>query len=271
MEITENKLRQYLLRNLPDEEAEQLDIQIINDESLEEAFQNAEESLMEEYLEGMLSPSEARLFHENFLGSSERESELKHLFLLKRYAKKKAEQEQLTRQEIKTRNVFFRKLKSFFGFSFPLPAAVIVLIVLGLLLTGVFFYKGDESEIAALNQNQLNDISQYKNLSNLSLSSGTFREAPSGNALSENGMTENVLLRLALPSDIMTGGFFNIKITSQQKTVATLKHIRSYDNQNGRELRLLLPSAQLKKGSYKIEAAPENGQEAPVLYTFTIQ
>jgi hypothetical protein len=50
MEITENKIRQYLLGNLP-EEAEKIDLRIISDKNLEESLYLAEERLMEDYLE----------------------------------------------------------------------------------------------------------------------------------------------------------------------------------------------------------------------------
>lgn len=272
MEITENKIRQYLLGNLPEEEAEKIDLRIISDKNLEESLYLAEERLMEDHLEKTLSISDLKLFHENFLTSRERKSELKHLAQLKTYAQKKGDQreESASSQRITNSDSFFQKLKGFFGFNIPLVASLSVLIVLGLLM-GVFFYNRSESEIAHLDQKELSDISEYKDLSNLNLISGAFRDAPSASILAKDKLTENVLFRLALPSGITTETFFDIQIRDEQKPIATLKHVRPYSNPNGREIRLVVPSSVLKKGNYKIEAVPENAQNDLVSYSFTIQ
>jgi hypothetical protein len=271
MEIAENKIRQYLLGNLSEEEAEKIDLRIISDKNFEELLYFAEESLMEDYLEKTLSPSDIKLFHENFLVSPERKNELKHLSLLKSHTQNKPEQsEEPVSQSIISSDNFFQKLKVFFGLNIPLVAALSVLIVSGLLI-GVFLYDRSENELVRLAQTELSNVSEYKDLSNLSLISGTFRDAPGGGGLKKEALTDNTFFRLALPSGNFSEVFFNIKISREQKAVATLEHIRPYDNQNGQELRLLLPSSLLEKGDYKIEAAPENATEAPIVYSFTVR
>jgi hypothetical protein len=91
------------------------------------------------------------------------------------------------------------------------------------LLIGVFFYNRSESEIAHLDQKELSDMSEYKDLSNLNLISGAFRDAPSASILAKDKLTENVLFRLALPSGITTETFFDIQIRDEQKPIATFK------------------------------------------------
>lgn len=68
-EINIANLKQYLLGNLPPQEAEAIDLQIISDESSEEKLLWAESELMEDYLDETLSPTDVELFKENFLVS----------------------------------------------------------------------------------------------------------------------------------------------------------------------------------------------------------
>ena len=51
MDNDAKKLKRYLLGNLEENDAENLDLQIIGDKNLEEGLYLAEEALMEDYLD----------------------------------------------------------------------------------------------------------------------------------------------------------------------------------------------------------------------------
>lgn len=288
MEITENKIRQYLLGSLSQEEIELFDLQIILNAALEERLLLAEEKLMEDYLEGTLSTAEKELFQKNFLASQERYAQLNQLSLLKNYAQKNlglrgsanltGENAALDLKPAE-RPTFFQKLKNLISTNLPLTATVTVLTIIGLIL-GLFIYqKGRENmgagdEVASLNQKDLSDLSNYKNLSSLSLISGSFRSTAAGsnNVLKKDAASEYFLLRLALPTiNNQNENSFNVRISAEEKLLARLDHLRSYNNQNGQELRLLLPSSHFQRGTYKIEVVPEGKNDVPFIFSFKVE
>ncbi len=275
MENDAIKLRQYLLGSLQEKEAEELDLQIIGNKSLEEEFYLAEDALMEDYLDETLSAAEVELLHKNFLISEARKDQLRELAALKNYA------QNTIRKEVsgKPADNFFQKLKNAFTLNFR-PAAV----ALGLLLTGIlaigiwqFGLSGStdeiallEKEAAALNGQDLSDLGKYENFSKLSLFSGLLRSSDSAPKLSADGLSGIILIRLALPPE-ENSNVFNAKITRNQKDIVSLNQMPVYSNQSGKEIRLLLPFSFFKNGEYKIELLPENGKDFPVNYSFTVQ
>src|SRR5437763_2043708 len=84
------KLKQYLLGNLSQEAAAEIDLRIIEDDALTEHLALAESDLIEDYLEGSLSTEELALFNSNFLTSADRKQQLGEISLLKRYARDQA-------------------------------------------------------------------------------------------------------------------------------------------------------------------------------------
>lgn len=87
MSTGNEKIKQYLLGNLTPDEAREMDLRIISGASLEDELLAAEDDLMDDYLDGILSPADAELFRRNFLVSDERRAALQHLAGLKKYAR----------------------------------------------------------------------------------------------------------------------------------------------------------------------------------------
>ena len=114
MENDTIKLRQYLLESLQEKEAEELDLQIISNKSLEEELYLAEDALIEDYLDETLPAAEVELFHKNFLISEAREDQLKELAALKNYAQNTIQKE----VSGKPADNFFQKLKNAFTLNF---------------------------------------------------------------------------------------------------------------------------------------------------------
>lgn len=275
MDDDAKKLRQYLLGSLPESEAEMLDRRIIGDKNFEEELLQAEDLLMEDYLDEALSTTETSLFHKNFLISEARKEQLNELAALKNYAQYASRRETSETAE----NNFFRALKNAFALNFRPVAAAFGLLIVGILAIAVWQLgfsgsTGDvallEKQTATLNEGNLSDLKNYENLSKLSLFPNLLRSSDETAKLSAAALSDKVLLRLALPVEENSNAF-SAKITRNQTDGITLNKIPTYSNQSGKEVRLILPAAFLKNGEYTIELLPENRNGFPVNYSFAVQ
>lgn len=265
--------RRYLLGDLPPPETEAIDLQIIFDGSLEEKLSWAESELMEDYLDETLSPMETGLFEQNFLISPERIAQVKQISLIRNYARHAAktvpEKACVTAPES-----FFEKLKNFFSLNLRPLTAVSALVVVGLF--AVFYFTtnnqtASEKEFAAINQKDLHDLAEFKSLANLNLVSGVFRDSGSVHKLSAEKLTEKVLFRLALPVQSSAPDKMKAELVKDEKIIYTQNNLPFYSNPNGQEIRLILPSTDLKKGTYQIKLTKETAPESSFVYNFAIE
>lgn len=275
MENDNAKLKHYLLGNLPPDEIEAIDLEIISDGSLEEKLHWAENELMEDYLDKVFSPAEVNLFENNFLVSSERKIQLRQLALLKKFARHETTKDSPIELCEKSSGSFFEELKKLFFGNWRLAAAGFALFVI-VSLVGTLLYNASkqtplEKEFAQINQNDLSNLAEFKNLSHLNLAAGTYRDANEASKFSVDKLSEKILVRLALPTEVNPTDTFKIEVIQADKGIFSQNKIRFYDNSNGRELRLLLPSSLLKKGDYQIKAAKENSKDSIVVYNFAIR
>ncbi|MGI8640521.1 MAG: hypothetical protein ACR2MG_11335 [Pyrinomonadaceae bacterium] len=277
------KLREYFLGQLADDAAAAIELQIISDASLEEKLHSAESELMEDYLEEMLVPDEKDLFNKNFLVTAERQERLDFLRLLKKYAKDVGQVKKIHNLKTEEKPSFFDSLKNLLSLKprpFPLLATVLILALAVGFSWRFFFYNVEQSEFARvekavheLNQKDLSNPSEYQNYSKLNLISGNLRSAGGKNSLAESNLTDTVFLRLTLPIEINSDKFYTAKLIKDGKLLITLNQNHTYQNQAGREIRLLLPASVLKKGEYQIELREENAptENGKIFYTFTVQ
>ncbi len=277
-EINVASLKQYLLGNLPPPEIEAIDLQIISNESSEEKLLWAECELMEDYLDETLSPPEVELFKENFLVSPERRAQLKQISLVRNYARNCAPKYVAEKASEKPPESFYEKLKFFFSLN-PRPAiAAFALVIVGLFAAAILYNTADsqtaaEREYAAINRTDLSDLAKFKDVFALNLMSGTFRDLSGGaaNKLSPDKLGERVLFRLALPVAAMAADAFKVEFVNDQEVVFTQNKLPFYNNANGQEIRLLLPSAALKKGVYQIKLTKETTPESAFVYNFAVE
>lgn len=268
----QEKLKSYLLGNLPAEEAERLDLQIIESSELDEEIVLAEHDLMENYLENDLSPEEKNLFQTNFLTSEERLNNLKHLALLKQYAQQDAEKSAAQTAEEKS----FWQILEKFGQWISIPvasAAAILLVSIGLLW---FIFWSDkvsvlQDEFVRLNQTDLSNFGELQKIPQLSLTEGTLRNQQEVKKFTVDKSSDRVLIRLALPLSFRSEDDFNVRITKTPGEILELKTARSFKNQVGTEIRFLVPSAFLTKGEYKIEVWQKKLADLPLSYPFLVE
>ena len=269
-------LKQYLLGNLAPAESEAIDLQIISDESLEDELHWAESELMEDYLDETLSPPDVESFRTNFLISSERKAQLRQISLMRNYARNAATEGVSEKVCDKEPESFFEKLKNFFSLNLRPAIAVLALVIIGLFAGTIFYYTANEQtalekEFAGINQKDLSDPAEFKNLLTVNLMTGAFRDSSGLSKLSEDKLGERVLFRLALPFEVNTVDNFKSELVRDQKIVFTQNKLRVYNNPNGQELRLFLPALVLKKGEYQIRVAKGTAKESVFNYNFAVQ
>ncbi len=269
MDQTGEKLRRYLLGSLPASEAEEIDLQIITDDSLSEALALAEHELIEDHLDQALTPEEAELFRKNFLLSDERRQMVIDTSLLRKYSDQYGKA-MITVSE--PASSVFEKLKAIFTRPAFAGAAVVAVLLIALLTWQVFIRDTStplEREYAAMNVKDLSNAGEFTGLSSISLVSSNLRDANSASRQSVSTMTETILVRLALPNGVDTATF-KATLSRASTTIFTIDAVTSYQNPNGKEVRMLVPRSVLEKGQYQILLESPKG-DGPLTYSVTIE
>ena len=264
--IRENeKLRQYLLGSLIEDEMKEVDLRIISDENLEADLHLAENELMEDYLENNLTAEEAKKFEKEFLSCDERREDLDLLRLIKKRAIAAPEIIPVTAK--KETGLFTQMVRGWFPAP-ALAAAAVVLVFFGFYWVAIS-PDSTSNNIAQLNLRDLSNLDEFKDFSKVNVSWGNYRDSNNNVKLSGSDLTDRVLARLALPPHIKTEGVFDVTLLRNDVNISTLKDRPSYSNPGGQEIRLLIPREEMKKGSYKVEV--RRGTESPLVYSFTVE
>lgn len=253
------KLKQFLLGNPSEQDAEEIGARIIADRSFDEKMSFAEESLIEDFLDDALTTQEKELFYANFLTTPERIEQFEETALLRNFAQTHFADasENLTGE--KKSDGFFESLRIFLSANLLRPvAAVLVILLIGAVVWRVVVYDAGgltqiEKDYAALNAKDLNNAPETANLTNKSLVAGTFRDTDGASKLIAADLTENVLFRLALPPETAKDTRFDLELIKSGQTVFRQTGLRVYQNQNGQELKVILPKNVLSKGTYQIK------------------
>lgn len=253
------KLKQFLLGSSSEPDSEEIGVRIITDRNFDEKMSFAEEELIEDFLDDALTAEEKELFYANFLTTPERIELLEETALLREYAQTNFTKTSENLTEEKKSGSFFESLRLFLSSNLLRPiAAVLIILVIGAVVWRVAVYDASglsqiEKDYAALNARDLNNAPEIANLTNQSLAAGTFRDTDSTAKLNGANLTENVLFRLALPPETPKDRLFNLELVKGGQTVFKQTGLRVYQNQNGQELKVILPKTVLSKGSYQIK------------------
>lgn len=269
MEINKAKLRQYFLENLSSSEYEEVELKIISDADFAGALDAAETELMEDYLENSLNFEEKHLFETNFLAVPERGKRLDFLRSLRDFAKNASKD---TAAESNPPG-FSEALKKFWGMRRPAFGFGLIALALVLGTVWIVFFSANNvnREIAAVNQRDLTDLDDFRDLTYLTLISGNVRSGDGQGSLESNKMSENVLFRLALPPCISPDSTFRAGLLRNENRIFLLDKALIYGSETGREFRLLIPASLLEKGEYRIEIEKENSEQSKITYHFAVR
>lgn len=249
--ITENTLRKFLLGNCSDAEAEAIGVTMIDDPEYAETVLAAEDDLIEDFLDEILSDDDRELFLSNFMTTPARLEKLEQTSLLRKFAKKESTRTE-TVDTSKDGGALDAIIAFLTGRAFLAGAAILIVAI------SVFWFLSGrtgglsplELEYAALNSKDLTNAPEIAGISNKSLAPDVFRGAESTSKLRLAGLSERVLLRLALP--VKTTDSVDAEVTLGGKVVFRQKGVKVYSNPNGAEVKLLLPRSILSAGNYQI-------------------
>ena len=276
------QLKNYFLGTLPQTGVEEIELRVISDESFTETVQMAEDDLLEDYLEAKLTVSENELFEKNYLITAERRDNLRIFAMIKRSAAKMTGEAEGANLHDDDEADFFRKILNYFRLMPLRPALGFAMLIVVGCVVGVWFYQNQtggefaslEKKYEQINQQNFSDLGNFKQSSTLILVSGNLRGAANSGGsgkVSADNLTENTLFRLVLPLEIKSVSDYSIKLLKDRKVIFGLNQIRSYDNQFGQEIRLILPAEVLSKGQYVIELQERQTNAAPLSYLFVVE
>lgn len=265
-------LRLYLLGNLDDAAQARIETRLMTDEQFGNEISAAEEELIEDFLEGALTPVESRLFNSHFLTSDVRKAQLREISLLKSYVKDLDLRERRTDPVVDSRGGFIDSLKAYMRPLLLGSAGLAILLIGGLIWSGYFRGPGSalEKEYSDLNKADLSNLSELSRYSTVNLSSGSFRNGDSLSRQTADRLTDTVLFRLALPSKFTEGSTIKAKISRGPVAVFTIESSRVYGSTVGQEVRLLVPKSILQKGQYQISVDDNSGAEVGT-FAFVIE
>lgn len=147
----QSKLRKYILNDISDEARLAIEERLLTDDEYFEAVSMAEETLIQDYADGNLDGKERERFENCFLSSGENRQKVKFSRALRKYVN-----ETESALETEKKPGFFSSLKAFF--SAPVPAALAVLVISG--IVGFFVWKNyskDSEVLVALNKAYKNE------------------------------------------------------------------------------------------------------------------
>lgn len=293
----EGLIRRYLLGQLAEDELQRLEERLMADDDLFNAVLLAEDEMVEEYVQGELSASDQAGFEASFLSTSEGRHKVAYLTALGKYvqhvspsrsAERREGEEPVSKTQIAERPPSVGPLRKknaglpgkinrpwiFLRPSFAIPSvAILVLALLGLSYFFVHNRSGlrsGDSELAQLNQRDLGNLSEFTDISRLTLVSEASRDSSELRTVSLRKLSELVLLRLALPPSI-TADNVRVNISNSNGTQIALENIRVYANEAGRDVRILVPRAKLAVGSYFVEIAAGRSTTSGATYRFHLE
>jgi hypothetical protein len=268
MQIDDQRIRKYLLGSIPEHEDDEISLRVIADEDFTERLDHAENELVEDYLDGLLSDNDRRLFCENFLTSPERHKLLQEIMLLRAGVGAATAAAQAVEAKPSKRSFF-----SFF--SPPLLTAIGLLLILSAGFSIWYAFPRDgrtplEIEYASLNRDHLGDPAKTSGLYTISIISANFRDKNSTASHPASQFTNSVVFRMALTVSEPEGAEYEISLKRSGSLVFTVPG-RVFRNEFGSELRFMAPKEILRRGQYEIEASPADKRGSTATYRLRIE
>lgn len=251
-----NRIRNYLLGVPEPDASEDLETRLLTDSDFLQQFSLVKNELMENYIGGTLSEDETVRFEEHFLSTP-----------------KRVRQVEIVRSLINGREVHDSKWSRYW----PI-AAVITVAMLGGVLYLILQSKRpnfrDQQERLSAVLEQLNDprtVSSPQSIALITLKQVHIRGTEERRVLA-TGVNTIILLQLELLGD--THENFRASLETGEGTeLGVVQNLKSETEGGVRVLKVKLPAAQLKSGSYQIRLEGLNSSgnyEAVGLYPFQV-
>lgn len=269
--VDDTEIKKYLLGSAAAEDEEEISLRLISDAGFADRLDHAESELIEDYLDGMLSDEEIRLFRANFLTSAERRKLMHELELLRAGLRgaAAASPAKTPAQPKVSQGEFF----SFFSRPLFAAAGLFILLVAGASIWYTFIRDGRsplEIEYASLNRSDLADPAKTGPLSTISIIPANFRDNTATASFPASKLTNPVVFRLALMDPEQEGAEREVSLERSGRRVFTAPG-RVFRTAFGSEIRVMVPKEALPPGNYELLAKPAENQQAPSRYQLRIE
>lgn len=265
--------RDYFLGLLLEKEAAEIELRLIEDMNFAARLLQAEEDLIEDYLDSQLTLEAEEHFRTNYLITDERTKNVEIVRLLKLHGRKSQAPMDETEILQDTKKTLHLRWFTDIGVFGQLAVASVVLIAVS---TVVWWSQRNPSNndlvelqdrYELLNQDSAN-TELDPNVSEVTLISGNLRSSDGEARIVRSRVTANVRFRIALPAESELGSGFLVILFRGNNELFRLNQIRPIPNPSGSELRLLFPGEILESGSYRITLQNEKMQS--ISYPFTV-
>jgi hypothetical protein len=253
-DMTDQRLRQFLLRQITDEEQQQIEGLFLIDSETRERILSVEQDLIEDYLEGNLTASERERFLLHFAQTPAQQRNLRITKSIKDLAVKEAVAESNAPFPVS----IWSRFASFRPKSVAIPVAIVSLIAIA--IVGVWLNrKIQEREYLAIEQ-ELARLNRRESLSSALPQMVSLTIAPV--AVRSGGERQN---ELVMPSDAK---FVELRLISLQEEQyssyqAVIRRVGGdepltirdlqLEGDGAKEIRVRLPAQVLARGLYRIE------------------
>lgn len=275
MNVESSKLKNYLLGNIPEAERSDFELLLLTDQEFVATIEIAEEELIDDYLDGLLTSDEMVRFEHFFLNSPDRVKQIEFSRQLKNYSKNFLADSK-TNELPNTASVDERESSNFFKFllrpSFAVPIiGLFLLIIVG---TSYLIWQSRSirtgNEIAEINQKDLSNLSGYAALTKLTLISAATRDSTEPKTLLLKSAAEQIFLRLSLPPQFGSDSA-RVSISYDNQPFLNLDSIKVYSSQLGRDVRIIVPKVKLAPGSYLVEVKGSSSPVESATYVFEVE
>ena len=255
----QSTIRQYLLRQLSEEQQQELERRFLIDDDLFEEVEVTETELIDEYVAGELNPEEREQFEQHFLTTPQRARELEFARVLKRYADSRSDSRSDSAVHFPPVQLHSRTSQSWWSFgenSGWLRAAAVVALV---------------AVVAAIAWFALPRTSSPPTLATLNLTLSSSNRAAGVAVPNVKLPSEGLKLVLKLPDGSAPTTNYRARLLSEDGETRMLE----IAERTGQSVSVVVPAQQLKPGAYavKLITLTDNGTELPLNgnYFFTVE
>ena len=273
MKYTSEHFRDYFLGIIADEDAEMLERSFMENGELQEAVLSAESLLIDEYLDGDLSLIEQKQFLNNYLVTEARKQRVAEIRTYRVFFQNKIALKTKLEPVQVTNTSFLADVFDWFTAKGLVTAgAIAILLLVGTVALVVFNRDSDDivAKYATINKQDMTDLSRFTAMSKLLLVPGSQRGLSDGSKVKTGGAAE-VLVRLALSPRVGVHDRFHLNIKRGSVDIYSQSGLRSYDNSNGMELRIVLPTLLLERGEHQIVVTSASDPQNVMKYAFSVE
>ncbi len=266
-------MNRYFLGTTTEAEEEEIGVRVIEDQAYTDQLALAEHELIEDYLEGSLTPVEKRQFEVHYLISEERIERVREIALLKEHARRTVAGSlaDVAEPKLPWYRARIRYLVPAFGILLLLAVASAVVFRMANNDDSATGKPMSIAQRTQTDQQDLGNLAAVRNAEIVLIPPSTFRGNSQGVGTEVSGSTASVLFRLPMTFDVDTNAIFDASIDLDGTTVLNVISVRLYSEDNLPEARILAPRELFSPGTYQIRLVQRDSDNAPFLYTFRVR